>query len=452
MPHTSSVRSIRNRLFLLLLRAFIIVIAFLILFTMLATGLVLANPSQSNPLFRLPTVARLESYYLAHGNWTGVSGIFTNSLDIEATQWRNSILLDAQGHVVVEYGRPMDPVNALTYQPAGNDSVTPIFVNGQLVGTLVVGQNVQSSQRLFTLRFLQPVLLASLGLAVFGTVIGLLLTRRVVTPLAEVIAAAEEIAGGNLKVRARTKGSDDLGELGKSFNKMADALETNDRERRDMLANIAHELRTPLTVVRGRLEGIMDGIYPADENSIGPALEEAYLLERLVEDLRLLTMAEGHQLAFEKRELDIKEIARRSLNMFQAEAEEKNIRLQLVTWPEKALINADPLRTEQVISNLISNALRYVPEGGRVWVDISHTEKEVVISISDNGPGIPEADLPFIFNRFWRGEKSRSRVSGGAGLGLAIAKLLVEGQDGRIEAHSLPEGGLQMVVSFPAAE
>ncbi len=452
MPHTSSVRSIRNRLFLLLLRAFIIVIAFLVLFTMLATGLVLANPSQSNPLFRLPTVARLESYYIARGNWTGVSGIFTDSLDIEASQWRNSILLDAQGHVVVEYGRPVDSVNALAYQPAGNEFVTPIFVNGQLVGTLVVGQNVQSSQRLFTLRFLQPVLLASLGLAVFGTVIGLLLTRRVVTPLAEVIAAAEEIAGGNLKVRARTKGSDDLGELGKSFNKMADSLETNDRERRDMLANIAHELRTPLTVVRGRLEGIMDGIYPADENSIGPALEEAYLLERLVEDLRLLTMAEGHQLAFEKHELDLKEIARRSLNMFQAEAEEKKIRLQLVTWPEKALINADPLRTEQVISNLISNALRYVPEGGRVWVDISHTEKEVVISISDNGPGIPEADLPFIFNRFWRGEKSRSRVSGGAGLGLAIAKLLVEGQDGRIEAHSLPEGGLQMIVSFPAAE
>ncbi len=115
----------------------------------------------------------------------------------------------------------------------------------------------------------------------------------------------------------------------------------------------------------------MDGIYPADENSIGPALEEAYLLERLVEDLRLLTMAESHQLAFEKHELDLKEIARRSISMFQAEADEKKIRLEMVTWPEKALVNADPLRTEQVISNLISNALRYVPEGGRVWVDIS---------------------------------------------------------------------------------
>lgn len=451
MTHSSSVRLIRNRLFLLLLRAFIIVIAFLVLFTLLTTGLVLANPSQSNPLFRLPTVARLETYYQARGNWSGVDGVFANSLDIESAQWRSSILLDAQNHVVVEYGRPVDPATSMVYQPSSGGNVMSILVNGRVVGTLIGGQNVQPSQRLFTFRFLQPVLLASLVLAVFATVIGLLLTRRVVTPLAEVIAAAEEIAGGNLKVRARTKGSDDLGDLGKSFNKMADSLETNDRERRDMLANIAHELRTPLTVVRGRLEGIMDGIYPADENSIGPALEEAYLLERLVEDLRLLTMAEGHQLAFEKREVDLHEIARRSLNMFQAEADEKKIRLEVVTWPEKAPVNADPLRTEQVISNLISNALRYVPEGGRVWVDISNDGKEVVISISDNGPGVPEADLPFIFNRFWRGEKSRSRVSGGAGLGLAIAKLLVEGQDGRITAHSLPEGGLQVSVSFPAA-
>jgi signal transduction histidine kinase len=451
MRHSTSVRLIRNRLFLLLLRAFIIVIAFLVLFTILTTGLVLANPSQSNPLFRLPTVARLETYYQARGNWSGVNSVFANSLDIESAQWRSSILLDAQNHIVMEYGRPVDPSTAMVFTPSAGENVMPILINGQVVGTLIGGQNVQPSQRLFTYRFLQPVLLASLVLAVFAAVIGLLLTRRVVTPLAEVIAAAEEIAGGNLSVRARTKGADDLGDLGKSFNKMADSLETNDRERRDMLANIAHELRTPLTVVRGRLEGIMDGIYPADENSIGPALEEAYLLERLVEDLRLLTMAEGHQLAFEKGEADLHEIARRSLNMFQAEADEKKISLEMVTWPEKALVIADPLRTEQVISNLISNALRYVPAGGRVWLDISNDGKEVVINISDNGPGVPEADLPFIFNRFWRGEKSRSRVSGGAGLGLAIAKLLVEGQGGRIVASSRPEGGLQVSVSFPAA-
>ncbi len=240
--------------------------------------------------------------------------------------------------------------------------------------------------------------------------------------------------------------------LSDSFNKMADALERNDRERRDMLADIAHELRTPLTVMRGRLEGIMDGVYPADEDHVGPALEEAYLLERLVEDLRLLTLAESHQLTFEKHELDLVEIAQRSISMFQAEADEKKINLKLVTTVENAVIVADPLRTEQVIGNLLSNALRYVPEGGRVWVDVSRLGDEVEVSINDNGPGIPEADLPFIFNRFWRGEKSRARLSGGAGLGLAITKLLVEGQGGQIKARSLPEGGLQVSMSFPAAD
>jgi signal transduction histidine kinase len=436
---------------MLLLRALIIVIAFLILFTLLTTGIILAYPSQSNPLYRLPTIARLETYYIARGSWDGVGNIFTNSLDIEAAQWNSSILLDAQNQIIVENGVQIAPALALVYQPTNGGPMVPILVNGQVVGRLVVGQNIQPPERRFTLRFLQPVLLVSLVLAVFAAIIGLLLTRRVVSPLAEVIAAAEEIAGGNLQTRARAKGADDLRDLSDSFNKMADSLERNDRERRDLLADVAHELRTPLTVMRGRLEGIMDGVYPADEGSIGPVLEETYLLERLVEDLRLLTMAESHQLVFEKHEMDLIEIARRSISMFQAEADEKKISLELVTTLENALVIADPLRTEQVIGNLLSNSLRYVPQGGRTWVEISRQEDEVAISINDNGPGIPEADLPYIFNRFWRGEKSRARVSGGAGLGLAIARLLVEGQEGRITARSLAEGGLQMRVSFKVA-
>jgi signal transduction histidine kinase len=449
MTHSDSVRSIRNRLFLLLLRAFGIVVVFIILFTLLVTGLVLTNPSRSNPLYRLPTISRLETYYIARGSWDGVSAIFTNSLDIEISQWKASMLLDADNRIIVEHGIQITPALSLTYQPASGETVIPLTVNGGLVGKLIVGKNIQPSERLFTFRFLQPVLLASLLLAVFATLIGMLLTRRVVTPLAEVIAAAGEIAGGRLQTRVGLKGPDDLRGLSDSFNKMADSLERNDRERRDMLADIAHELRTPLTVMRGRLEGIMDGVYPADENSIGPALEQAYLLERLVEDLRLLTLAESHQLAFEKHELDLIEIARRSINMFQAEADEKKISLGLVTSLDSALIVADPLRTEQVIGNLLANALWYIPEGGKVWVEVTKDGKEVTLSINDNGSGIPEADLPFIFNRFWRGEKSRARQSGGVGLGLAITKLLVEEQGGRIIARGLPGGGLQVSVSFP---
>jgi signal transduction histidine kinase len=478
MAHINSVRSIRNRLFRLLLRAFIMSVAFVTLFTFLTTGIILAYPSQSNPLYRLPTIARLETYYIARGSWDGVSTAFKNSLDIESSQWTSSILLDAQNRIVVNQGKAVDSATATVYQPTSDEKVTSIVVNGKTVGKLITEQSTQPSERRFTYRLLLPALMVSFPLAIFAILIGLLLTRRVVSPLAEVIVAAEEIASGNLKTRVRSKGPDDLRDLSESFNKMADALDRNDRERRDMLADIAHELRTPLSVMRGRLEGIIDGIYPVDENSISPVLEETYLLERLVEDLRLLTLAETHQLSYEKHELDLIEIARRSISMFQPEADEQKINLDLATSLEKALIVADPLRTEQVIGNLISNALRYVPGGGRVWVEISRTRSgnevlstgvesgttlsstgtgtttqndEVTVSINDNGPGIPAADLPFIFNRFWRGEKSRSRLSGGAGLGLAIAKLLVEGQDGRISARCLPEGGLQVSVTFPLA-
>ncbi|HTX93184.1 MAG TPA: ATP-binding protein [Anaerolineales bacterium] len=449
MQPSPTVRSIQRRLFLLLLRAFIIAVGFLILFTLLVTGFVLIYSPQSAVFFKLPAVPRLEAYYIARGNWGGVSTVFNDTVDVEAAQWNSSTLLNAQNQIVILNGKPVDPAAPVTYRPASGDSVQPILVNGAVVGKLIVAQKVRPAG-LLAFRLLQPVILASLILAIFATLIGLLLTRRVVSPLAEVIAAAEEIAGGRLQTRVHAAGPDDLRDLSNSFNKMADSLERNDRERRDMLADVAHELRTPLTVIRGRLEGIMDGVYSPDEDHIGPALEEAYLLERLVEDLRLLTLAESHQIVFDRHELDLIEIARRSLSMFQAEADEKKICLDLVTELDEALIVADPLRTEQVIGNLLSNALRYVPEGGHVWVEIVREGGEVTANINDDGPGIPEADLPFIFNRFWRGEKSRSRVSGGAGLGLAIAKFLVEGQGGRIAARSLPAGGLQVSVSMPA--
>jgi two-component system OmpR family sensor kinase/two-component system sensor histidine kinase BaeS len=292
--------------------------------------------------------------------------------------------------------------------------------------------------------------MVSFFLAILTVVIGLLLTRRMVLPLAEVTAAAKEVADGDLSARVRVEGPDDLKILSDSFNQMADALERNDRERRDMLADIAHELRTPLTVLRGKLEGILDGIYPADQEHIVPALEETYLLERLVDDLRLLTLAESRQLPFEKKELDLNDLSRHVISLFQAQAEENKIHLELEGDEIHPQALLDPQRTEQVIGNLIGNALRYVPEGGRVWVDVRRDGDTVLVSVNDNGPGVPEDELPHLFNRFWRGDKSRARASGGAGLGLAIARQLVEAQGGRISAANLPGGGLQVRCEFPA--
>jgi signal transduction histidine kinase len=447
--HTNTVRAIRNRLFLLLLRAFGIVIMLYFLVVLATTAFVLAYPSESNPLFRLPITSRLETFYIARGGWNGVTIVFNNSLDFESRQWHDGILLDADGRVVVDHG--VEVTTGPVYAPNSGETIVPIIVNGKLVGSFVVSQNGIPAQRRFTFDFLRPVILVSVFLAILTIIIGLLLTRRVVVPLAEVTAAAKEVADGNLSTRVRVEGPDDLRILSDSFNQMADALERNDRERRDMLADIAHELRTPLTILRGRLEGILDGIYSPDQEHIVPALEETYLLERLVDDLRLLTLAESRQLPFEKKELDLNDLARHVISLFQAQAEENHIQFTLESDAADLRALLDPQRTEQVVGNLVSNALRHIPEGGRVWIEVHRANGKALISVNDNGPGVAEEELPYIFNRFWRGDKSRTRTSGGAGLGLAIARQLVEAQGGRISAANLPGGGLQVRCEFPAA-
>jgi signal transduction histidine kinase len=447
--HTNTVRAIRNRLFLLLLRAFGIVIMLYFLVVLATTAFVLAYPSESNPLFRLPITSRLETFYIARGGWNGVTIVFNNSLDFESRQWHDGILLDADGRVVVDHG--VEVTTGPVYAPNSGETIVPIIVNGKLVGSFVVSQNGIPAQRRFTFDFLRPVILVSVFLAILTIIIGLLLTRRVVVPLAEVTAAAKEVADGNLSTRVRVEGPDDLRILSDSFNQMADALERNDRERRDMLADIAHELRTPLTILRGRLEGILDGIYSPDQEHIVPALEETYLLERLVDDLRLLTLAESRQLPFEKKELDLNDLARHVISLFQAQAEENHIQFTLESDAADLRALLDPQRTEQVVGNLVSNALRHITEGGRVWIEVHRANGKALISVNDNGPGVAEEELPYIFNRFWRGDKSRTRTSGGAGLGLAIARQLVEAQGGRISAANLPGGGLQVRCEFPAA-
>ena len=217
-----------------------------------------------------------------------------------------------------------------------------------------------------------------------------------------------------------------------------------------MLADIAHELRTPLTVLRGRLEGILDGVYKADEKTIIPALESTYLLERLVEDLRLLTLAESRQLHFDKKEVDLIPILKNTIELFNAEANEQNVSLTFENGDEPCLCTLDPQRSEQIFGNLINNALRFVPSGGKVRVILERQPDGITIEINDNGKGVPPEDLPYIFNRFWRKDKSRSRASGGSGLGLAIARQLVEAQGGSISAENNPSGGLSVKLFFPA--
>jgi signal transduction histidine kinase len=303
------------------------------------------------------------------------------------------------------------------------------------------------------LEILPPIGAISLVLGILTLVIGLLLMRRVVHPLSEVIAAAGAVSKGDLSARVPLhRHRDDLHALSESFNQMAGSLQRSDQQRREMLADIAHELRTPLTILRGRLEGIMDGVYPHDEAHIATALEEVYLLDRLVNDLRTLTQAEARQLHLEHLSFDLYKLAEKVVSTFDPEADELGLSLNLApSMGASFSALGDPQRVEQVIGNLVGNALQYVPEGGLVEVRIGLVESMARLTVIDNGPGVAAEDLEFLFDRFWRAERSRCRDSGGVGLGLAISKQLVEAIGGEIGARNVETGGLEIWFTLPAA-
>jgi two-component system OmpR family sensor kinase/two-component system sensor histidine kinase BaeS len=443
--------NIRRRLFLLLGRAFAMVVVLTLVLLLTLAALVLANASRLTRTFKPAFAYALETYYFVQGSWVGVENLTHKTQNAGENDWEQGLLLDATGHIVMDNGRADTPRIGQSLPLSAQALTIPLTVNNVEVGTFVVTQPFDVGLLRLFIGLLPPLVFVSFFTGLLTLLIGLLLMRRVVTPLADVIAAAHSVAGGDLSTRVQVRGPGDLRGLTDSFNHMAETLERDDHERRNLLADIAHELRTPLTVMRGKLEGIVDGVYPADEAHVAPVLEETYILERLVEDLRLLTLAEARQLHFDRRPLDLSELARRAADLFQAEADEKSIALTVGAEAGLPLVVADPQRVGQVISNLIGNALRYVPANGRVEIAVRSSAQAVELAISDTGPGVPEADLPKLFDRFWRSEKSRSRAEGGAGLGLAIARQLIEAQGGTVSASNLHGGGLRVAFRLPSS-
>lgn len=446
-PHHSA-HHIRRRLFGLLMQAFGIVVAVTVVLLVGLLAMLIGMITSGTTGFRPPAADTLEAYYLGRGSWAGVGTLPAQQAALEGNEfgaeWRNLSLLDAGEVVLIDHGRPDGGGVGRPYPAEARGIRLPLTVEGARVGTLVLhGANWYGLLALFS-SLIVPVLVISFFTGMLTLLIGYLLARRVVTPLADVAAAAHQVAGGDLSARVLVRGPGDLRSLSDSFNRMADALETSDRQRRALLADIAHELRTPLTVIRGKLEGMVDGVYPPDEAHVAPVLEETYVLERLVEDLRTLTLAEARQLHFDLRPTDVGDVAERAAALFEAEAGERGISLAVERQPDLPEVPADPQRVGQVIGNLLSNALRYVPEGGHITLHAQHANGGVELAVSDDGPGVEPADLPRLFERFWRGEKSRTRAAGGAGLGLAIARQLVEAQGGAIRAENRAEGGLRV--------
>ena len=260
--------------------------------------------------------------------------------------------------------------------------------------------------------------------------------RRMSVPLDEMLAASEKVSEGDYSVRLEEKGWPETRSLARGFNAMVEKLQASDRQRRAMLADVTHELRTPLTVIQGNVEGMLDGLYPADEKQLRSILEETQLLSRLVDDLRTLALAESGTLLVKREPTELADLIRETVTGFGSRAELGSVKLE-TSLAETPTVEVDPVRVREVLSNLISNALRYAPTGGTVRVSYDGQ----TVAVEDDGPGIPPADLPHIFERFYK-----SSDSGGMGLGLSIAKVLVEAHGGKIRAES--EMGQGTRISF----
>jgi signal transduction histidine kinase len=279
-------------------------------------------------------------------------------------------------------------------------------------------------------------ILAGAAGLVFALVLSFLLTRRLLNPLTQMIQVTRALASGDYSARVRVHAADEIGELGRAFNRMGESLQQIERLRRTLLIDVAHELRTPLTNVRGYLEALKDGVVPPSRETFASLHDETIRLVTLVDGLLQLARAEAANLTLQKAPVYLEDLVAHGVTLFGARFESKGIDIQVSTPGDRQAVDADPDKIAQAVHNLLDNACAYTPEGGRVRLTLTHEDEDVKLTCSNTGEGIREADLPFIFERLYRAEKSRSREYGGSGLGLAIVKELIGAHGGQVGAHS----------------
>ncbi len=395
-----------------------------------------------------PLVNSLEVYYSRHHTWEGAQSLLENAHPFpghgSGTSMRQPLFLtDPQGNEINGQGH---------FSSTALTQAIPLRAEGEIVGYLILPKPMRftpGDETLLLQRFDDAARSAALIAILLGVFLALLLANRLLRPIQALTQAARRMSEGDLSQRVAIRGDDELALLGRTFNHMAASLQEAEERRKALTADIAHELRTPLSVQRAHLEALLDGIYPLTPQNLRPLVESNALLTRLVEDLRTLALADAGQLQLEYSPTDIAALLERLVERFTPAAGARSIQITLSSEGTCPPIPADPARLEQILGNLLSNALRHTPSGGQIRISLKPTPANLLIRIHDSGPGIPPEDLPYIFERFYRADKSRSRAEGGTGLGLTIARQLARAHGGDLRAENHPQGGALFTLTLP---
>lgn len=424
---------------------------------------------------RLATLAAIA--YRQDHSWTMVSQILTT---MPGPPDQRVVIVDPSGKVVV------DTDNSWVGQAAAGLPLlrgSPIAVNGQDVGTLHLvappypllhGRSLDQTGvvhrfdpmpspdrtlsglspagRAFLAQVNQSIFFAAVGAILAALILGILLARQIIQPLRRLTRAAQRIAHGHLDERIAVAGEDEVGQLADAFNQMAASLERTEKARRQLVADVAHELRTPLTVIGGTVQAMQDGVLPQDDSNLESIQDEVAALARLVADLRDLSLGDVGQFLIERAPVDPAAVIESAAAPFATAAAAREIDLQIDIASDLPSVLGDAARLRQCVRNLVDNALRYTPSGGRVTVRGRSAGGAVIIEVADTGDGIDSDHLARVFERFFRGDPSRARRSGGTGLGLAIVQQIVQAHGGEIRAASPGPGrGATFTMRLPAA-
>jgi signal transduction histidine kinase len=407
----------------------------------------------------------LSVYHQQNGSWEGVEIVFIQNSNHQMPGMgmgqgqgprkdmsQPFTLVDPNGNVIVSSGQfvvgEKIPEEEL-------ELGIPIIEEGQVIGILIPSRTpFQGSQR--ELEFIERTNVTLLYGALIGAVIalflGIFLSRTITRPIRELTKATHAISEGDLSQQVPVHTKDELGELARAFNKMSAELSRSVNARKQMTADIAHELRTPLSLILGHAEAVHDGVLAPTQENFEIIREEATRLEHLVNDLRTLSLADAGELSINLQMVEPGGFLQEVASLYQFQVQRKNIGLNLDIASPLPLLEIDPGRMTQVVTNILDNAVRHTPEGGTITLSARRAGDRVELAIQDSGPGLPKEETGRIFERFYRVDSSRQRddtIAGGSGLGLAIAKSIVQAHNGQLSAESEPGKGLKITISLP---